>query len=73
MQMHCYVSNETAKALRARAEAKGIPVSRYLAELVQREVGAGWPNGYFEAVVGKWQGDALVRPDQGQFETRAPF
>ena len=73
MQMHCYVSEETAKAIRARAEARGVPVSRYLAELVQREVGGGWPEGYFEAVVGRWQGDAPTRPDQGEVEARAAF
>jgi hypothetical protein len=73
MQMHCYVSEETAKAIRMRAEARGIPVSRYLAELVNREVGGGWPEGYFEAVVGRWQGDAPARPDQGELEARTGF
>jgi hypothetical protein len=56
-----------------RAEARGVPVSRYLAELVQREVGGGWPEGYFEAVVGRWQGDAPARPDQGKLEARSSF
>jgi hypothetical protein len=70
MQMHCYVPDATAEVIRKRAEARGIPVSRYLAELVQREVNGGWPEGYFEAVVGKWQGELLVRPEQGELETR---
>jgi hypothetical protein len=73
MQLHCYVSDETAKEIRRRAEAKGLPVSRYLAEMVQREVCGGWPEGYFEAVVGKWQGEAPVRPEQGELEARAAF
>ena len=73
MQMHCYVPEETAKLLRARAEAKGIPVSRYLAELVQREAGGGWPEGYFEAVVGRWQGEPPTRPHEGELETRTSF
>jgi hypothetical protein len=71
MQMHCYVSDETSKAMRARAAARGVSVSRYLAELVQREAGGGWPAGYFEAVVGKWQGEAPIRPEQGELEARA--
>jgi hypothetical protein len=73
MQMHCYVSDETAKAMRDRAAARGVSVSRYLAELVQREAGGGWPEGYFEAVVGKWQGEAPIRPEQGELEARAAF
>jgi len=73
MQLHFYVSDETAKMIRVRAEAKGVPVSRYLAELVQREVGGGWPQGYFETVVGGWQGEPPNRPEQGELETRASF
>lgn len=73
MQMHCYVPDAAADVIRKRAEARGISVSRYLAELVQREVGGGWPEGYFEAVVGKWQGEAPTRPRQGRLETRARF
>ena len=73
MQMHCYVPDAAADVIRKRAEARGISVSRYLAELVQREVGGGWPEGYFKAVVGKWQGEAPTRPVQGRLETRARF
>ena len=73
MQMHCYIPDAAADVIRKRAEARGISVSRYLAELVQREVGSGWPEGYFEAVVGKWQGEAPTRPAQGRLETRARF
>ena len=71
MQMHCYVPDSIAEAIRRRARARGIPVSRYLAELVRREVSGGWPEGYFEAVVGKWQGESLVRTEQGELEMRA--
>jgi hypothetical protein len=73
MQMHCYVPDEAADAIRKKAEARGISVSRYLAELVQRELGAGWPEGYFEAVVGKWHGDPPARPAQGEMESRTAF
>ena len=73
MQMHCYVPDAAADVIRKRAEARGISVSRYLAELVQREIGGGWPEGYFEAVVGKWQGAVPSRPVQGPLETRRRF
>lgn len=72
MQLHLYLPDEVAKAVQKRAEARGISVSRYLAELVRREVGAGWPNGYFEDVVGKWEGK-LERPEQGSLEPREPM
>ncbi len=73
MQMHCYVPDVVADVIRKRAEGRGMSVSRYLAELVQREIGGGWPEGYFETVVGKWQGGMLKRAAQGRLETRARF
>ena len=30
----------------------------------------GWPAGFFEEVAGGWQGEPLVREDQGQYEVR---
>jgi hypothetical protein len=30
----------------------------------------GWPPGFFEQVVGGWQGEMLMRPDQGEYEVR---
>jgi hypothetical protein len=71
--MHCYVHDDAAKAIQRKAEARGVSVSRYLAELIQREVGGGWPDGYFEAVVGKWQGQPPERPPQGELEVRSEF
>ncbi len=32
----------------------------------------GWPEGYFENVLGNWQGE-LERPAQGDFELRNEF
>jgi hypothetical protein len=58
-----------AEEVRRRAEARGVSVSRYLAELVAREVRGGWPDGFFEEVVGKWEGE-LERPAQGELESR---
>jgi hypothetical protein len=30
----------------------------------------GWQVGFFEDVIGSWEGEPLVRPEQGQFEVR---
>ena len=69
-QLHFYVPEETAEELRKRAEAKGISLSRYLASLVQTEVPSGWPERFFEDVVGGWKGEPLERPQQGKYEER---
>ena len=59
-----------AEEVRRRAEARGVSVPRFLSELVEREVGGGWPEGYFERVVGAWKGEPLLRPVQGEHERR---
>ena len=69
-QLHAYVPSRVAERLRARAKARGIPVSRHLAELIQHDVGSGWPDGFFEDVVGGWRGAPLRRAPQGRFEKR---
>lgn len=72
-QLHCYVPEPLARKVQERAAAAGVSTSRYLAELLKREVGGGWPKGYFEQVVGGWQGEELVRPPQPAPETRDAF
>ena len=72
-QLHFYVPDQAARQLRARARSRGLTVSRYLATVVCRELGGGWPPGYFEQVVGGWKGGALRRPPQGKPEGREPF
>jgi len=69
-QLHLYVPDEVAARLRERAEARGQSLSRYLAELLTEKLTDDWPEGYFERVVGSWQGDPLERPPQGEFELR---
>ena len=29
-----------------------------------------WPPGFFDAVIGGWQGEILERPEQGEYEIR---
>lgn len=69
-QMHFYVPESLAAKVRQRAKVAGLSASRYLAELVKREVSTGWPEGFFEDVVGGWQGEPLERPSQGTYEAR---
>lgn len=56
-QLHLYVSEEIAIKVREKAREKNMTVSRYLTEIVKREIGKGWPEGYFERVCGKWEGE----------------
>ncbi len=69
-QLHFYVPEAVAEQLRARAQAQGLPISRYLAAVACRDVHAGWPPTYFDDVVGSWQGQPLRRPPQGRLEER---
>lgn len=69
-QLHLYVPDETAELLKSKARERGMSVSGYLAEVVGREVGGeDWPEGFFEEVLGGWQGE-LERPAQGEYEER---
>jgi hypothetical protein len=69
-QLHLYVPDKIAPKVRQKARHSGLSASRYLAELVKRDVGADWPDAFFTEVVGGWQGELLERPSQGNFETR---
>jgi hypothetical protein len=69
-QIHFYIPEKTAQMLRSRAGAAGLPISRYVAGVIQRELGGDWPEGFFERIVGGWQGKPLRRPPRGRFEKR---
>ena len=71
-QLHCYVPDDLAKRFQDKARKSNLPVSRYLALLIEKEVENQWPEGYFD-LFGGWLGERLERPDQGQFEQRAGF
>ena len=72
-QLHLYVPDEVAKRLREQAKTKKMSLSKYLAEIVQRETPTGWPEGYFEEVVGSWVGEPLQRPEPLELEERDPL
>ncbi len=71
-QLHLYVPDEVAKRLREQAKTRKMSLSKYLAEIVQRETPTGWPEGYFEEVVGSWVGD-FEEPEDLPLEERDPL
>jgi len=69
-QLHCYVPDAVAEQVRLRAEQAQLSVSKYLSQLVKREVCADqWPEGYAE-LFDEWEGEDLKRYSQGDYETR---
>jgi hypothetical protein len=72
-QIYFYVSEQMAERVHQEAKAAGLAISQYLAKVVKREFHPGWPEGYFEEVVGGWQGEPLLREVQGDYETRDPL
>ena len=68
-QLHLYVGEDVAATVKARARARGLSVSRYLAALVKEDAARGWPRGFFEEVIGGWKG-TLKRGRQGRLEGR---
>lgn len=69
-QLHCYIKDDLAKKLQEKAQHAHLSVSKYLAILVEREVETQWPTGYFD-LFGAWEGEALERPVQGEYEQRS--
>ncbi len=62
-QIYLSVDQRTATELAARAAAKGQSLSKYLADIVRREVAEQWPDGYLRAVVGSCAADPLEEPE----------
>ena len=71
-QLHLYVPEQMGDRIRQEAMAAGLSVSQYLAEVVKRELHPEWPAGFFEEVVGGWQGEPLQRAEQGALDVRDP-
>ena len=69
-QLHLYVSEEVASIVKRKAKSRKVSLSKYLAELVHRDIETAWPVGYLEEVVGGWKGKPLKRVGQGEFEHR---
>ena len=69
-QLHLYVPEDVVAQVQKRAKARNMTTSRYLSELVKRDIGKGWPEGFFTEVIGGWKGKPLQRSPQGKFELR---
>ena len=69
-QLHLYLSEALADDAKRQADSEGTSVSQYLARIVRRELERDWPRGYFDEVVGAWEGDPLERPSQPAIEAR---
>jgi len=67
------LTEEVAAEVHRRAEGRGVSASRFVADLVQREIKSVWPERFFEEVVGGWQGEPLERPRQSILEERDPL
>ena len=72
-QLHFYVPKDLAERIQKEAQSAQQSVSSYLAELVKREMAPNWPEGFFDDVVGGWQGEPLQRQPQGEYEQRFPL
>ena len=69
-QLHCYVPDLVAEQIKQKAERAQLSVSKYLSQLVKRDVAADqWPDGYAE-LFDQWQGEPLKRAPQGDYEER---
>ena len=69
-QLHLYVPDALSRQIKARARARGLSVSRYMAAIIRRDLSDEWPAGFWEEVVGGWQGKPLQRAAQGRLEKR---
>ncbi|MEZ5582805.1 MAG: hypothetical protein R3F37_08590 [Candidatus Competibacteraceae bacterium] len=47
-QLHCYLPDDLAKQFQEKARAAHLPVSKYLALLIKKDLGNQWPEGYFD-------------------------
>ena len=53
-QVTLYLDDKNEKRLRALAKAAGVPMSRWVANLIQKPSGAVWPESVYE-LAGTWQ------------------
>jgi hypothetical protein len=71
-QLHFYVPDAVAEQIKRRAASARQPLSRYIADLVVRDAGQGWPDGYFESLAGTSE-DAMSYEPSAQPEERLPL
>jgi hypothetical protein len=70
-QLHCYVPESVARQVQQQAAQLGLSLSAYLAELIKRDVSAGWPEGFEAALFGAGvDGSPLVLESAGPAQER---
>ena len=69
-QLHFYVPDALAEQIKARAAQANMPISRYVAELVKRDVGVGWPKDYFKRLSSGRSAASMVHEPSGPPEER---
>ena len=62
-QLHFSTDWETARYLSEQAQARGLTLSKYLAELVRSQVPDMWPAGCLDDVIGSCVAAPLVEPE----------
>ena len=72
-QLHFHVPSDVAEQINARAAQAKLSISRYVADLVKRDVGQGWPEGYFERISGATAGAPIRYEPVGPPEERLPL
>lgn len=71
-QLHCYIPESTLIKLQQKAEQARLSTSKYLTFLIQKDIINQRPENYFD-LFGSWEGDALQRVEQGDYENRERF
>ena len=73
-QLHFYVPDDIEAQIRQKAQSLHMPLSRYLADIVKRELAgqAQWPAGYFD-LFNQWQGEPMTRPEPLPVNERLSF
>ena len=72
-QLHFYVPDDLADQIEARAAEARMPGSRYVAELVKRDIGRGWPKDYFKRISSGKATAGIVHESSGLAEERRPL
>jgi hypothetical protein len=63
-QLYFSVDEETADELTVRARQSGQSLSKFLAALVRKQMGRGWPDGYLGSVVASCKDDPIADPTE---------
>ena len=72
-QLHFYVPDDVAEKIKVRAAQAKLPISRYVADLVKRDVGQGRPEDYFKRISGAAEGAPIRYEPPGPPEERLPL